>query len=100
MDLKMTNLRVDASGEGSRGGKIVGHTSGGKPIYGVHNHPEHDSFTREEHTEAAQLHQAKMGELRGKDKGAMEHHKKQRNAHSKYGSGDRTFFPLKKAPKQ
>lgn len=33
MNLKITGLKVDVGGEGSRGGKIVGHTSGGKPIY-------------------------------------------------------------------
>lgn len=35
MNLKITGLKVDATGEGSRGGHIIGHTSSGKPIYGA-----------------------------------------------------------------
>lgn len=35
MNLQITGLKVDAgSGEGTRGGKIIGHTGSGKPIYG------------------------------------------------------------------
>jgi len=45
-----------AKGEGSRGGKVVGHTSTGKPIYESHSHPSHADFTKDEHREAGRLH--------------------------------------------
>ncbi len=33
MNLTIKKLRVDAGGEGSRGGHIIGHTGSGKPVY-------------------------------------------------------------------
>ena len=49
----ITGLKVDAGGgPGSRGGKVIGTTSGGKPIY-ASVHPTHSSFSSKEHTEAA-----------------------------------------------
>ena len=44
------------SGEGSRGGKIIGHTSSGKPIYENHNHPDHANFDSNDHKDAADAH--------------------------------------------
>lgn len=55
MNLQITGLKVDA-GEGSRGGKIVGHTKSGKPIYMSHGHPSHGEFTKAEHNTAANIH--------------------------------------------
>lgn len=85
MKLKINNLKVDAggamrprgrssqsmgaairAGEGSRGGKIVGHTSSGKPIYMTHGHPSHKEFTAKEHSEAAKAHGAVLKEEEGK----------------------------------
>lgn len=43
-------------GEGSRGGKIIGHTRSGKPIYSKAKNKNHDSFTYEDHRDAAKLH--------------------------------------------
>jgi hypothetical protein len=45
-----------AGGEGSRGGKVIGRTKSGKPIYAKPNHPSHKEFSHEEHDEAAQAH--------------------------------------------
>lgn len=42
--------------EGSRGGKIIGHTGSGKPIYENPNHPEHKVFTSNDHRDAMNLH--------------------------------------------
>lgn len=61
MNLKITGLKVDATGEGSRGGKIIGHTSSGRPIYGSHGHPRHAEFSKKEHNTAANLHD-RLGE--------------------------------------
>ena len=54
--LKGGEVRIDTEGEGSRGGKIIGHTSSGKPIYDQATHPAHAGFGYAEHTEAAQAH--------------------------------------------
>ena len=43
-------------GEGSRGGKVIGYTKSGKPIYDSHDHPSHQNFTGGEHEEAANIH--------------------------------------------
>ena len=52
-------MRNDA-GEGSRGGKIVGHTSSGKPIYALGTSSglalQHNQFTPKDHEEAANIH--------------------------------------------
>lgn len=44
------------SGEGSRGGKVIGHTRSGKAIYGKPKSKKHDDFTAEDHQDAAKLH--------------------------------------------
>lgn len=51
-------------GEGSRGGKVIGHTSSGKAVYDNHDHSSHQSFSSADHKEAAAMHQ-KRGELHG-----------------------------------
>lgn len=46
----------EKGGEGSRGGKIIGHTKSGKPIYKNANHIEHKNFNKEDHADAENLH--------------------------------------------
>src|SRR5690349_8453397 len=46
--------------EGSRGGKVIGHTKSGKAIYDTHNHPGHKDFTSEDHREAMNAHRQSM----------------------------------------
>lgn len=53
-------------GEGSKGGKIIGHTRSGKPIYANHNHPSHESFSEDDHRDALRHHQFERGESRAK----------------------------------
>jgi hypothetical protein len=43
-------------GEGSRGGKVIGHTKSGKPIYDKFNHPSHANFTSKDHDDAFGAH--------------------------------------------
>lgn len=50
--------RLQKSGEGSRGGKIIGHTKSGKPIYDTHDHPSHSNFTSQDHEDAVEAHYA------------------------------------------
>ncbi len=57
--------RWDAgSGAGSRGGVVIGTTSGGKPIYKSHGHPSHDKFTAGDHREAVEVHKAEIRKLK------------------------------------
>ena len=46
-----------AGGEGSKGGKIIGHTKSGKPIYDSANHAEHKDFTSDDHKDAVKTHE-------------------------------------------
>jgi hypothetical protein len=67
------------TGEGSRGGKIIGHTQSGKPIYSNSKHESHKDFSAQDHTDAAELHHAHAERLQGggslanKDKGVKDH---------------------------
>lgn len=66
--------------EGSRGGKVIGHTKSGKPIYDTFEHSGHKDFSRKEHIEAAHKH-AENYHKHGKD--YMEggsHEKQMKNA--------------------
>lgn len=47
---------IEKGGEGSKGGKVVGHTKSGKPIYSSFSHEEHKGFTSEDHMDASNLH--------------------------------------------
>lgn len=38
--------------EGSKGGKIIGHTQSGKPIYENADHPSHQDFSDQDHIDA------------------------------------------------
>ncbi len=42
-------------GEGSKGGKVIGHTKTGKPVYDSHGHKGHADFTPQEHKQAAKI---------------------------------------------
>lgn len=45
------------TGEGSRGGKIIGHTKSGKPIYQQgFSHPSVKTFSKQDHIDAAKKH--------------------------------------------
>jgi hypothetical protein len=45
-----------ALGEGSRGGKVIGHTKSGKPIYDTFEHEGHKDFNAQDHKDAADKH--------------------------------------------
>ena len=61
--------------EGARGGKVIGHTTSGKPIYDSANHPSHSNFTSKDHAQAGAL-QAKR---------AFEEHRKANPNSSTWG---------------
>ena len=62
-----TNLDIQKGGEGSKGGKIIGHTKSGKAIYDTFSHPAHKDFNEEDHRNAVTAH-GKAGETRYKIK--------------------------------
>lgn len=49
-------LLKSASGEGSRGGTIIGHTRTGKPIYQNSQHESHSAFASHDHLDAMNHH--------------------------------------------
>lgn len=53
---KASENDIEKGGEGSRGGKVIGHTESGKPIYENHDHPAHKNFTSNDHTDAVYAH--------------------------------------------
>lgn len=92
--------RWDATGEGSRGGHIIGHTSSGKPIYSTHGHAAHKEFTPAEHNTAGAMHahimrtvsnsfglsasgQSGYSEKQKKAKNVASHHFQQAKKHAK-----------------
>jgi len=56
MDMENDLNKAGKSGEGSRGGKVIGHTRSGKPIYDNPSHEGHKNFDHNDHAEAANLH--------------------------------------------
>lgn len=71
---EMDNLEK-GGGEGSRGGKVIGHTKSGKPIYDSSGHKEHKNFSHQDHTDAAEHHDKLWEEAksRGDHEKAAEH---------------------------
>jgi len=83
----------DGSGEGSRGGKIVGHTKSGKPVYESARHPQHQEFSKSEHLEAKKFHDQKAKDAwnAAKDFSSVSAHRndpstKEGNKHSEQAS--------------
>ena len=64
MDLKISGLKVDQGGEGSRGGVIIGRTGSGKPIYQNARHPSHSDFSDPDHKDAIALRRKLQQESR------------------------------------
>ena len=75
--------RIDKA-EGSRGGKIIGHTRSGKPIYDTANHPSHSDFSSKEHYEAGQLNEQNKNEENASKHYSAAENKKEEEKDSKY----------------
>lgn len=70
--------------EGDRGGKVIGRTKSGKPIYDTHNHFSHAKFSSQDHEDAEVLHGSEMkkyGKHSEKGRAALKHHQEQSNEH-------------------
>lgn len=57
---------LEKAGEGSKGGKVIGHTSSGKPIYESGKHSDYGNFHEYDHSEASMHHYRKSDEQRVK----------------------------------
>ena len=73
------DLNKAGKGEGSKGGKVIGHTKSGKPIYENANHPAHKNFTMNDHDDARKMHIAKMEGTKQSEK--KDNHWEQANSH-------------------
>lgn len=60
VDEAIENVLNKSGGEGSRGGKVIGHTKSGKPIYDTFEHEGHKSFDKYDHSDAVKLHMKLM----------------------------------------
>lgn len=63
-----------SANEGSRGGKVIGHTKSGSPIYAGHfkddkYHGNHEDYSKQDHLDAADTHQKEAAKFREKRKG-------------------------------
>jgi hypothetical protein len=96
-------------GEGSRGGKVVGHLKSGDPIYeshsGDHAKEMHPKWNAKKHEEAVHFHSAKAGEqvhpMRMGEPGAKEKYQYHHNqaGHHVVAKWDRQMEHAKKNPK-
>lgn len=74
---------LEKAGVGSRGGKVIGHTASGKPIYDSASHQAHKNFTAPEHHEASNAHIEIAGKHeKAGDKGTGSHHWEQAMQHN------------------
>lgn len=79
---------LEKGGEGSKGGKVIGHTSSGKPIYDKFSHASHKDFSVFEHSEAVDHHMKARKEANAKyhdttDESERQKHKKVALHHTK-----------------
>ncbi len=94
---------IKGGGEGSRGGKVIGHTRSGKPIYESHDHSTHKKFSKEDHLDAAEHHEShgadalrdKMRRRHGSKKHQAadqkgSHHLKQKMKHLESATGEKS----------
>ncbi len=57
------NLNIEKGGEGSRGGKVIGHTKSGKAIYENSDHESHKNFHENDHFDAYQIHEGSHDDI-------------------------------------
>lgn len=71
-------------GEGSRGGKVIGHTRSGKPIYANKHANEYSDFTHNDHIDAAYIHNelTKTGSGKQGNTEKHQHHRDMSASHS------------------
>lgn len=93
---KAEETDIEKGGEGTRGGKIIGHTKSGKPIYDNNHANNYKDFTSQDHSDAEDEHLKKYKEHKDKDaKKATDHmwlgisHKGKWNEDEEFSAGIR-----------
>lgn len=56
-------VKARSGGPGSRGGRVIGYTKSGQPIYDRFHHAAHEPFARGDHLEAAEAHRRAIAML-------------------------------------
>ncbi len=95
--IKLIDIIKEAkTGEGSRGGKVIGHTKSGKAIYGgnaIANYDRgglnptssfksnHKDYTSKDHKDAAKFHRQKQKEFEDKNFAKHDYHMNHADAH-------------------
>lgn len=92
-----------ARGEGSKGGKIVGHTKSGKPIYDHGYNPKYDeSYSHADHSDISE-HHAKVSQKLishyGKETVASKEHKEWSDAHKQFSTEKSLDIDIEKGGK-
>jgi len=75
---------LEKGGEGARGGKVIGHTKSGKPVYAnlKADHENYKHFTSTDHKEAASLHNDAKQFLHPRENaGEMDKHRSASESH-------------------
>ena len=60
--------------EGARGGRVIGHTKSGKPIYENKKGSTYKNFSKQDHDDAATLHRGFKGEDNSKHRTLSDSH--------------------------
>ncbi len=68
---KKPSLELSKAGEGSKGGKVIGHTRSGKPVYANKSAHEYSDFSKEDHEDARRHHFDMMREHDSKSERIM-----------------------------
>lgn len=81
---KSIDSDLEKGGEGSKGGKVIGHTKSGKPVYAqsISSKNKYRSFSKEDHKDAASLHKDEMKKYDSdNDRDMYTHHKTNSSFH-------------------
>lgn len=71
----MKNFQSDIikGGEGSRGGKVIGHTKSGKPIYANKDYDKYSDFNEHDHNDASEIHTTEKNKYKRNSKKHDDH---------------------------
>lgn len=89
-------IKIEKGGEGSRGGKIIGHTKSGKPIYQNKMGWDYKDFTSDDHMDASDIH-IKTSNKNKDNKSKKDHHFQAGHSHEDLVIDDDNNSSLKKA---
>jgi hypothetical protein len=97
LDLLKSGFEIDIEkAEGSRGGRIIGHTKSGKPIYHSSTTPSeaYGNFTKQDHLEAAAAHKERISIQYGGSKANLKEdpYVKHHTSESKWHEGEAANF--------